>query len=31
VKVILDEVGYDRKMKVIRWLGMIMIKVMKRK
>jgi len=30
VKVILDEVGYDRQMPVIRWLGLLLLKVLKR-
>ena len=30
VKGILDEVGYDRQMPVIRWLGLLLLKVLKR-
>jgi hypothetical protein len=30
VKSILDEIGYDRQLPVIRWLGMLLLKVLKR-
>jgi hypothetical protein len=29
-KSILDEIGYDRQLPVIRWLGILLLKVMKR-
>jgi hypothetical protein len=30
VKSILDEIGYNRQMPVIRWLGLLLLKVLKR-
>ena len=30
VKSILDEIGYDRQLPVIRWLGLLLLKVLKR-
>jgi hypothetical protein len=30
VKVILDEIGYDCQLPVIRWLGLLLLKVLKR-